>query len=235
MKLSIVVPCYNEAENIPLILDCFSDVITRTDVEVVLVDNGSTDDSAQILKKLLPDYSFARTVKVEINQGYGYGIIQGLKACTGDFIGWTHADMQTDPADLIKALEIIEKNGNDKNLYVKGNRKGRPVFDQFFTSGMSLFETVYMGVKLYDVNAQPNVFSREFFESWKNPPKDFALDLYVLYMAQKARLRIERFDVLFPERVHGESHWNNGSLKAKWKFIKRTLDFSVKLKKSGIK
>lgn len=235
MKLSIVVPCYNEAENIPLILDCFSDVITRTDVEVVLVDNGSTDDSAQILKKLLPDYSFARTVKVEINQGYGYGIIQGLKACTGDFIGWTHADMQTDPADLIKALEIIEKNGNDKNLYVKGNRKGRPVFDQFFTSGMSLFETVYMGVKLYDVNAQPNVFSREFFESWKNPPKDFALDLYVLYMAQKAGLRIERFDVLFPERVHGESHWNNGSLKAKWKFIKRTLDFSVKLKKSGIK
>lgn len=235
MKLSIVVPCYNEAENIPLILDCFSDVITRTDVEVVLVDNGSTDDSAQILKKLLPDYSFARTEKVEINQGYGYGIIQGLKACTGDFIGWTHADMQTDPADLIKALEIIEKNGNDKNLYVKGNRKGRPVFDQFFTSGMSLFETVYMGVKLYDVNAQPNVFSREFFESWKNPPKDFALDLYVLYMAQKAGLRIERFDVLFPERVHGESHWNNGSLKAKWKFIKRTLDFSVKLKKSGIK
>ena len=231
MKLSIVVPCYNEAENIPLILDCFSDVITRTDVEVVLVDNGSTDDSAQILKKLLPDYSFARTVKVEINQGYGYGIIQGLKACTGDFIGWTHADMQTDPADLIKALEIIEKNGNDKNLYVKGNRKGRPVFDQFFTSGMSLFETVYMGVKLYDVNAQPNVFSREFFESWKNPPKDFALDLYVLYMAQKAGLRIERFDVLFPERVHGESHWNNGSLKAKWKFIKRTIAFSVELKK----
>lgn len=235
MKLSIVVPCYNEAENIPLILDCFSDVITRTDVEVVLVDNGSTDDSAQILKKLLPDYSFARTAKVEINQGYGYGIIQGLKACSGDFIGWTHADMQTDPADLIKALEIIEKNGNDKKLYVKGKRKGRPVFDQFFTSGMSLFETVYMGVKLYDVNAQPNVFSREFFESWKNPPKDFALDLYVLYMAQKTGLRIERFDVLFPERVHGESHWNNGSLKAKWKFIKRTLDFSVKLKKSGIK
>ena len=54
-------------------------------------------------------------------------------------------------------------------------------------------------------------------------------------MAQKAGLKIERFDVLFPERVHGESHWNNGSIKAKWKFIKRTLDFSVKLKKAGIK
>ena len=234
MKMSVVVPCYNEADNIPLILERFSDVIKRNDVEVVLVDNGSTDRSPELLEELIPKFAFARTTRVEVNQGYGYGIVQGLKECKGEFIGWTHADMQTDPADLIKALEIIEKNGNDKKIYVKGNRKGRPLFDQVFTSGMSLFETIYMGEKLYDINAQPNVFSREFFESWENPPKDFALDLYVFYMAKKNDLKIERFDVLFPERKYGESHWNNGSLKAKWKFIKRTLEFSIKLKNSGI-
>ena len=235
MKLSIVVPCYDEAENIPLILQRFGEVINRDDIEVVIVDNGSTDNSAEILKELLPRYLFARTIRVEVNQGYGYGIMQGLKECNGDFIGWTHADMQTDPGDIIKALNIIKKNGSDKKLYVKGNRKGRPAFDQFFTSGMSLFETVYMGVRLYDVNAQPNVFGRGFFETWQNPPKDFALDLYVLYLAQKAGLKIERFDVVFPERINGVSHWNNGSLKSKWKFIKRTLEFSVKLKKEGIR
>jgi len=233
MKLSIVVPCYNEAENIPLILKRFNDVIQREDIEVLLVDNGSSDISPQIINELLPKYSFAKTIRVEVNQGYGYGIIQGLKACKGDFIGWTHADMQTDPADLIKALDIIERNNNDSTLFVKGNRKGRPIFDQFFTSGMSIFETLYMGVNLYDVNAQPNVFSRNFFETWKNPPKDFALDLYVLYMAQKSGLHIERFDVIFPERIHGESHWNTG-LSAKWKFIKRTIAFSRNLKKAGI-
>ena len=235
MKLSIVVPCYDEADNIPLILHRFSEVIRRNDIEVVLVDNGSTDDSPQIIKELLPNYPFARTIRVEINQGYGFGIVQGLKACKGDFIGWTHADMQTDPADLLKALDIIEEKGNDKQLYVKGSRKGRPTFDQFFTCGMSLFETLYMGFKLYDINAQPNVFSKEFFDSWQDPPKDFALDLYALYLAQKAKLNIERFDVVFPERIHGESHWNNGSIWAKWKFIKRTLDFSIKLKKSVIR
>ena len=170
---------------------------------------------------------------IEVNQGYGYGIVQGLKACSGDFIGWTHADMQTDPADLIKALDIIEKNDNDEKVFVKGNRKGRPLFDRFFTSGMSIFETLYMGVKLYDVNAQPNVFSRRFFDTWINPPKDFALDLYALYMAQKAGLRIERFDVVFPKRIHGASHWNTG-LASKWKFIKRTVGFSRKLNKEGI-
>lgn len=233
MKLSIVVPCYDEAENIPLILKRFSEVISRDDIEVILVDNGSTDNSPEVLSRLLPDYMFARTIRVDVNQGYGYGIVQGLKICRGKFIGWTHADMQTDPADLIKALDIIEKNNDDKNLFIKGNRKGRPAFDQFFTTGMSIFETLYMGVKLYDVNAQPNVFSKEFFETWKNPPKDFALDLYALYMAQKAGLQIERFDVIFPDRIHGESHWNKG-LASKWKFIKRTIDFSKKLKKKGI-
>lgn len=234
IKLSIVVPCYNEEKNIPLIMKRFSEVIERNDVEVIFVDNGSKDNSSHVLKELLPQYLFARIVKVEINQGYGYGIIQGLKACKGEFLGWTHADMQTDPADLIRALEIIERNGNNKKLYVKGDRKGRPFLDQFFTRGMGLFETIYMGVRLHDINAQPNVFSREFFLSWQNPPKDFALDLYALYMAQKANLQIERFEVVFPERVHGVSKWNDGTLKAKWKFIKRTLDFSIKLKKSKI-
>jgi hypothetical protein len=49
-------------------------------------------------------------------------------------------------------------------------------------------------------------------------------------MAQKKGIEVLRFDVTFPERVHGESSWNNG-MASKWKFIKRTLDFSFKLKK----
>ena len=200
---------------------------------MVLVDNGSTDSSPEVLNTLLPKYPFAKTIRVEVNQGYGYGIVQGLKVSTGEFIGWTHADMQTDPADLLKALDIIEKRNYAEELFIKGNRKGRPLFDQFFTSGMSAFETLYMGVKLYDVNAQPNVFSKKFFETWINPPKDFSLDLYALFMAQKSGLHIERFDVMFPKRVHGTSHWNTG-LVSKWKFIKRTVGFSRKLKKGGI-
>lgn len=230
MKLSIVVPCYNEEQNIPLILERFGEIITRKDIEVLLVDNGSTDSSAKVIGELLPKYSFARTVKVEVNQGYGYGILQGLKECTGEYIGWTHADMQTDPADILKALAIIEE---EKGLvFVKGNRKKRPLFDVFFTVGMSFFETCYLGKKLYDINAQPNVFPKVFFDGWENPPYDFSLDLYALYMARKKKLKVVRFPVLFPERIHGESKWNTG-WKAKWKFIKRTVAFSVNLKRNG--
>lgn len=229
MKLSIVVPCYNEEENIPLILERFNDVIKDEDVEVILVDNGSTDGSARVLSELLPRYPFAKTVKVPVNQGYGYGILQGLDECRGEYIGWTHADMQTDPADVIKALGFIEK---EKGLvFVKGNRKGRPLFDVFFTLGMSVFETCYLREKLYDINAQPNIFPKVFYQGWENPPHDFSLDLYALYMARKKGLKVVRFAVDFPERVHGMSKWNTG-LAAKWKFIKRTIEFSVKLKKN---
>lgn len=52
MKLSIVVPCYDEAENIPLILKRFGEVIKRDDIEVILVDNGSRDSSAQVISRL---------------------------------------------------------------------------------------------------------------------------------------------------------------------------------------
>lgn len=231
MKLSIVVPCYNEAKNIPLILSAFEKVIDRPDIEIILVNNGSTDNSKAVFEELLPKYSFVRLVNVLQNKGYGFGIISGLKQAKGTYIGWTHADMQTEPKDVVKALHIIENESNSDSIYVKGDRKGRPFFDQFFTSGMSLFETLYMGEKLHDINAQPNVFHRDFFASWNNPPHDFALDLYALYMAKKQNLKVIRFDVLFPERIHGTSSWNTG-FAAKKKFIKRTLDFSAKLKKS---
>jgi len=230
MKLSIVVPCYNEEKNIPLILEKFNEVIDRDDIEVLLVNNGSTDNSKEIMNKLVPNFNFARVVTVENNQGYGFGITSGLKESQGEFIGYTHADMQTDPADVLKALDIIKKQDNPKNCYVKGDRKGRAGIDQFFTMGMSTFETIYLGKKLWDINAQPNIFHRSFFEKLTNIPKDFSLDLYFLYTAQKQGLEVIRFDVIFPERIYGESSWNTG-FSSKWKFIKRTLDFSFKLKK----
>ena len=231
-RLSIVVPCYNEAKNIPLLLERFARAITRSDeIEVVLVDNGSTDQTKELLPALLPAYPFVTLVTVTVNRGYGYGILAGLRKAHGDYLGWTHADLQTDPMDVVRALEIIRERHWPTNIFVKGLRKGRPLFDQFFTIGMSVFETAYLRTTLWDINAQPNIFHYSFFRQWQMPPYDFSLDLYALYLAQKKGLTIERFPVNFPQRIHGTSSWNHG-LKAKWKFIKRTVDFSRSLKKN---
>lgn len=231
MKLSIVVPCYNEVENIPELLAAYARVIVRDDIEIILVDNGSTDTTKTLLEQLAPQYvHFLRVVTVPINQGYGFGILEGLKVASGEFIGWTHGDLQTPPEDVLTALDNIESKSSPLNIFVKGHRYGRPFFDLFFTWGMSVFETIYMGEVLYDVNAQPNVFHRSFFQKWTNPPHDFALDLYALYMAKKQDIQIIRYPVPFLKRLHGTSKWNT-SFSAKWKFIKRTITFSIVLKK----
>lgn len=229
MKFSLVIPCYNEAANLPLLLERCKEVTRRPDIEIILVDNGSTDNSPEVLLNLLPQYPGCRSVRVEENQGYGFGILTGLRAARGEILGWTHADMQTDPQDTLRGVELFDKHGLE--IFVKGRRYGRPLADVVFTLGMSFFETMLLGKPMWDINAQPTMFSRTFFETWIEPPYDFSLDLYTYYQARRQYVEIHRFPVRFGERAHGVSHWNI-NWAAKRKFIRRTVDFSLQLKKS---
>ena len=66
------------------LLQRFAQIIDREDIEVIFVDNGSTDESPKVLAQLLPKYPFAKSVRVEVNQGYGHGLYCGLGAARGD-------------------------------------------------------------------------------------------------------------------------------------------------------
>jgi glycosyltransferase involved in cell wall biosynthesis len=227
MKLSLVIPCFNEATNLPLLLARCRGFTREPGCEIVLVDNGSNDSSPDVLHEQLPCYPGCRSIRIEKNQGYGFGILAGLKAAKGEILGWTHADLQTDPLDALLGLRLFEKNG--ANIFVKGRRYGRPIGDVAFTTGMSVFETILLGKPMWDINAQPTMFPRAFFESWHEPPHDFSLDLFAYYHALRIGLEIHRFPVRFGERAHGLSHWNV-NWAAKRKFIRRTIEFSVQLK-----
>ncbi len=231
-KLSLVIPCYNEAKNLPLLIGRVEErFLPGTGVEVVLVDNGSSDDSPSVLRERLAGHRVLRSVRVEKNQGYGFGILSGLQAARGRYLGWSHADMQTDPADALRALELIERAPDPERVYAKGERYGRPLKDVVFTVGMSAFETALLGRPLWDVNAQPNVFPRWFYEAVAPAaPHDFSLDLYFYHEAQRHGVRLLRFPVRFGERAHGVSHWNV-DWKSKKKFIERTVKFSLELRK----
>lgn len=232
MKFSLIIPCYNEAKTLPLIVENIRNNFIRNDAEVIIVNNGSTDESALVLSDLTAGLSKIRIVTVPVNKGYGYGIIAGLKEGSGEYLGWTHGDMQTPVEDAIKALELIEKEdvSTAERLFVKGLRTGRPFTDRFFTIGMSVFESILFWTVLKDINAQPNVFHRSFLKRFINPPDDFSLDLYVYYLAKVNGFSIKRFSVPFLSRRYGVSHWNT-NLRSKYNFIKRTLTFSFSLKK----
>lgn len=230
MQLSLVIPCYNEEKSLPgLVQRCRHLTQAQADVEVILVDNGSTDNTYVVLENLLAGIPSMRSVRVPVNQGYGHGVLAGLASAKGSVLGWTHADMQTDPMDVKRGFELLKSAEHPAKVYVKGRRYGRPLSDGVFTAGMSLFETLLFGLRLNDINAQPNLFHRSFYETWKDPPNDFALDLFVYVSARRAGLCVKRFPVLFGKRAFGMSHWNI-SWRAKVKFIRRTASFSWKLR-----
>ena len=130
---------------------------------------------------------------------------------------------------LEKALKFFNKS--EDLIFCKGRRFGRPILDVLFTISMSFFETILLGKLMWDINAQPTIFSRHFFEKWQNPPNDFSIDLYAYYMAKKFNLKVCRFPVKFGERAYGISHWNI-DWKSKWNFIKRTISYSINLRRN---
>lgn len=239
--LSIVIPCYNEAGNIPLIIGRLTDIVgKRKDIEVILVNNGSTDNSSKIFETELNACKLDcfRIADIKKNQGYGYGILQGLKEAKGDVIAWTHADMQTDPNDVLIAFdrykEITENtNNNEENkIFIKGKRKNRKALDAFFTWGMQMVAWFALKTYLDDINAQPKMFSREFYETYvaDDAPHDFSLDLYVLYKAKKNGYKTIEIPVDFAKRIHGEAKGGGGSWKNRIKLIKRTFAYIFELK-----
>lgn len=231
--LSVIVPCYNESGNIPLIIKRFTECLKGCEnVEILLVDNGSTDDSADIFEKelsmALPCF---KLVTVDVNQGYGFGILRGLEAARGDVLAWTHADMQTDPKDVFIAWDLYQKHGDDQ-LFVKGKRRNRKLLESFFTWGMQCIASWVLKTKLDDINAQPKLFSKVFYQDHVkyNAPQDFSLDLYALYKAKMYASRVIEVPVDFAKRTHGEAK-GGGSWKTRIHLIRRTFKYIFELRK----
>lgn len=231
MKLSIVIPCYNEGLNIESIIHRLCETARdRGDIEVILVDNGSSDNTQELMEKFLHGVDFIKSVYVPVNQGYGYGILQGLNAAAGDVLSWTHADMQTDPKDVLTAFDLYKQYEGEK-IIIKGKRKKRKLLEAFFTFGMQVFASIALKVRLDDVNAQPKVFSRSFYSQYveKNAPHDFSLDLYLLYQARKQNYTIVEIPVFFKKRQYGEAK-GGGNWKTRIKLIRRTFAYIWKLR-----
>ena len=224
---SIVVPCYNEAKNLPNLIERFAKLHGPTSTwELVLVNNGSKDESAEVFDAELgkPGRGFARVVTVPSpNVGYGHGIMTGLRAAKGNVLAWTHADGQTPPADVLKAFDMLAHAKNPERTIVKGRRRNRAVKDALFTLGMEVTATAILGKHLADINGQPKAFPRALLDLATAPPVDLSLDLYFLYIAKTNGFAIETFDVDFGLREHGESKWAFN-----WKSKARNIARSVK-------
>jgi glycosyltransferase involved in cell wall biosynthesis len=229
--LSLVIPCYNEALNIPLIAKKCEEMVPKgLQIEVVLVNNGSTDQTAEAIRSVAKKRPHLFVFcNIEKNIGYGHGILTGLEMAQSPVLAWTHADMQTDPKDVIKAYELYLSQ-HDQSVLVKGQRSNRAFLPNLFTWGMGIIASVALGEKLEDIGAQPKLFSRKFYTEHlaKKAPHDFSLDLYTMFCAKKWG-SISTFPVFFKKRAFGEAK-GGGSIKTRLLVTLRVLDFIFKLR-----
>ena len=216
--LSVVLPCYNEAACLPRLLASYAQAGRGTAFELVLVDNGSTDDTAAVLAEALPRFPFARSVRVVRNQGYGHGILTGLQAAASETLAWSHADLQTDAADVFRAYDLYRAQPDRGRVLVKGVRSGRTVGQRLVSRGMECVALLCLRRRYREINAQPKLFHRELLAHLPSPPLDFNFDIYVLHQACRHGWHVLTVPVLFPPRPHGRSHWA-----ATWRSRTRTM------------
>ena len=235
-NLSIIIPCYNEEDNISSLFDNLENLKkSYNNLEIIIVDNGSTDHSLEKIKKHhLYKNKLIKLVIVEKNIGYGNGIMSGVYQSTSKYISWCHADLQTPPQYACAAFEKNFDKLEKQKVIIKGKRLNRDIFDQIFTFGMSVIASLLFGKRLTDINAQPKIFTRKFLNFLNNPPLDFSLDVYLMVVAIQNQYKIIEYPVSWDQRVAGEAK-GGGSIKAKIRITIQTVKCILNLKKNFFK
>lgn len=229
--ISLIIPCFNEEKNLDVIFSKCSKLKKLIKIEIIIVNNGSSDSSHDVINSKYKNNLNFKYVNIKKNKGYGNGIKQGLKVATGNYIGWTHADLQTDLLDLIKVENIIKFSKNKTSLFIKGNRKGRSFQENVFTFGMTIVESLIFMKKMNDIGAQPTIFSSSLLRriNFRHIPDDFSIDLFFYYLAKKSNYSVKRFEVHFPKRINGISSWNV-NIFSKIIFILKMIKKSIQIR-----
>lgn len=230
-ELSIIIPCYNEEKNLINLVKKIK--ITKKlnpelNLEFILVNDGSTDQTSSILKDLNRNKIY-KVVDLKQNIGYGGSIQEGLKSSSSPTLSWTHSDLQCDLNDVIKLYKLHKKKFLDERIIVKGKRVRRNIFDSLFSNSMAILASIIFQKKFYEINAQPKIFSRKLFNEFENAPRDFSLDLYLLYISKKKLYKIIEHPVVYKKRIAGVSKGGDSFL-GKIKLTLRTLKYIIILR-----
>ncbi|WP_420629615.1 glycosyltransferase family 2 protein [Candidatus Leptofilum sp.] len=159
-SLSVSMPAFNEAENIP---DMVADVLhvlpqLADDFEIIVVDDGSWDDTAVVTQQLAAQQSQLKLVQHDVNKGYGTAVLTGLTHSSKELVFFTDADRQFDLAEIEKLLKHIETAD-----LVVGYRAPRrdPFMRRLNGKGWSWLVTLLFGYTARDIDCAFKLMRRE--------------------------------------------------------------------------
>jgi len=161
--VTLVVPGLNEAESLPLLAAQIKEALPDTPYELIFVDDGSTDDSWQVINALHEADAAVRGLRLRANFGKAMALAAGFEHARADIVIMMDADLQDDPADLPKMLERIDE-GLDVVVGWKVERHdplNRRIFSFVFNKTVGLVT----GVRLHDMNCGYKVYRSEVLAS----------------------------------------------------------------------
>jgi glycosyltransferase involved in cell wall biosynthesis len=164
--LSIVVPLFNEEENLVPLIREIEDALPSipVEVELIAVDDGSTDASWNRLGELAATRSWLRAIRFLTNRGQTAAMSAGIAAARGELIAFLDADLQNDPRDVARLLQPILANEADVVCGWRVHRQDNPVTRTLPSTIANYFIRRSLGFKVHDVGCSLKVFRRRYIE-----------------------------------------------------------------------
>lgn len=207
--LSLVLPCYNEED---VIRNTSVRLIQRfhekhINLELVLVNNGSSDNTEKIIDDLIDQGLPIVKETLKVNEGYGNGILCGLRRCRGKYLGFSCADGHVRAKDTVRLYEIVANSQSPKLVKVRRRFRQDGLVRKLVSFSYNMIANLlYGGLSSIDINGNPKILSRENFDRMNIQSKDFFLDAEVIIKAKRLGLEVYELNVMAQMReVHRAS------------------------------
>lgn len=227
MKLSVVMPCYNEVGTIEQIVNTML-AAPFSDKEIIIVDDGSTDGTAEILKKKI-ESKVSRVIYQHINQGKGAALRQGISLATGDIVIIQDADLEYDPFEYPKILQPIIDNKADVVFGSRfvGSEAHRVVYfwHRLGNGLITLISNMFTNLTLTDIETCYKAFRRDIIQSITIEENRFGFEPEITAKISKIKCRIYEVGISYYGRTYEEGkkiNWKDG-LRALYCIIKYNL------------
>ena len=226
-ELSLVMPCYNEQDNvgytIPKLVRVFEQAGRR--LELVAVDNGSQDRTGQLLADLAAEYPQITPVTVEVNQGFGFGILSGLAVAKAPWVGSIAADGQVDAEDVLRLFEAVSvSHGPVIGKVRRRFRMDGPARKVISVCYNTFVHLLWPGLGSWDVNGQPRIYPRDVMVALQLKSTNWFIDPEMLIKAHYMGVRIFEVNVFARMRGNGLSHVRATTL---WEFFASLLRYRL--------
>ena len=212
-KLSLVVPCYNEQETIPLFYTAIRDVAEtlkeQVELEVVFVNDGSKDHTMQVLRDLSEKDGRIHYISFSRNFGKEAAMYAGMKKAQGDYIGIMDVDLQDPPELLPEMLKEIKQNGYDCVATRRVTRQGEPPLRSFFARMFYRIINKISETEIVDGARDYRLMTRQMVSSILEMTEynRFSKGIFSWVGYETKWLEYENV-----ERVAGETKWSFGKL-----------------------